>query len=90
MTPPRNRLADTIRQPVKKTASTPVKDTLRNDDEEEVKLTRRTTIYLSDQTWKELKISAVQDDKSVSQIVEKLVESYLKRRERRIAKAQDH
>lgn len=89
MTPPRNRLADTIRQPAKKAASTPVKDTLRNGDEEEVKLTRRTTIYLSDQTWKELKISAVQDDKSVSQIVEKLVESYLKRRERRIAKAQE-
>lgn len=89
MTPPRNRLADTIRQPAKKTASTPVKDTLRNDDSKEVKLTRRTTVYLSEQTWKDLKISAVEDEKNVSQIIEHLVEGYLMRRERRIAKAQD-
>lgn len=89
MTPPPNRLADTIRQPAKKTASTPVKDTLRNDEEEKTKLTRRTTVYLSEQTWKDLKISAVQDDKNVSQIVEKLVDSYLKNRERKIAKARE-
>lgn len=89
MTPPRNRLADTIRQPAKKTASTPVKDTLRNDEEEKAKLTRRTTVYLSEQTWKNLKISAVQDDKNVSEIVEKLVDSYLKNRERKIAKARE-
>ncbi|EEW48383.1 hypothetical protein HMPREF0290_3009 [Corynebacterium efficiens YS-314] len=89
MTPPRNRLADTIRQPAKKTASTPVKDTLRNDEEEKTKLTRRTTVYLSEQTWKDLKISAVEDEKNVSQIIENLVEGYLMRRERRIAKAQE-
>ncbi|MCS5480954.1 hypothetical protein NYP18_15020 [Corynebacterium sp. YIM 101645] len=87
MTPPRNRLADTIRQPAKKTASIPVKDTLRHDDEEETKLTRRTTVYLSEQTWKKLKISAVEDDKNVSQIVEDLVDSYLKRRTRKLEKA---
>lgn len=89
MTPPRNRLADTIRQPAKKTASTPVKDTLRHDDGEEVKLTRRTTVYLSEKTWKDLKISAVEDDKNVSQIIENLVDGYLKRRKRRIAKTQE-
>jgi hypothetical protein len=90
MTPPRNRLADTIRKPAKKKTSTPVEKTLRSNTDEDTKLTRRTTVYLSEKTWTELKVATVQDGKSVSQIMEKLVDDYLKRRERKIAKAQEN
>ena len=90
MTPPRNRLADTIRQPVKRTASTPVKKTLRNHADKSTELTRRTTVYLSEKTWTDLKIATVQDGESVSQIMEKLVVSYLKRRERKLTKEQEN
>lgn len=90
MTPPRNRLADTIRQPATKAASTPVKKTLRNHAGEDTALTRRTTVYLSEKTWTDLKVATVQDGESVSQVMEKLVVSYLKRRERKLSKEQEN
>lgn len=78
-TPKKNRLADTIRHPDPQTISRPVAETLRETGESP--LTRRTTIYLSEQTWKKIKITAIEEETNVSQIIEKLLKGYLNSKE---------
>lgn len=74
----KSRLADTIRRPDPRTVSTPVAETLRETNEPQ--LTRRTTIYLSDQTWKAVKHAAVEEETNVSQIVERLIKQHISSR----------
>lgn len=71
----KNRLAETIRRPDPRTVSTPVAETLRETNEPQ--LTRRTTIYLSDQTWKAVKLAAVEEETNVSQIVERFIKQHI-------------
>ena len=53
-----------------------VKDTLVS---KKSSLTRRTTVYLSEETWKSLKHAAVEEGVAVSPLVERLVKDYLSR-----------
>lgn len=70
----RSRLNDTIRT-TKAEKPTPVADVLRADTGQ--KTTRRTTIYLSEQTWRELKIRTVEEGTNVSSVIENLIQAYL-------------
>lgn len=74
----RTRLADTVRknQAAQKVDPVAVADTFVKN---ETVLSRRTTIYLSDDTWKRLKIRSVEAGQNVSQIIEHLVVDYLNR-----------
>lgn len=74
----RSRLADTVRKnhATNKTNPVAVADTFANKSPT---LSRRTTIYLSDDTWKRLKIRSVEEGKNLSQIIESLVLSYLEK-----------
>lgn len=83
MTPSRPRLADTMRARKGSPSAEPiaVADTFphktANEPQKETALTRRTTIYLSDDSWKKLKIRSVEEGTNVSQIIENLVVDYL-------------
>ena len=44
---------------------------------------KRTTLYLDGKLMKEVKIRAIKEERSVSQIVEDLLREYLERREKR-------
>ena len=74
----KNRLADTVRRspgittPPKSVAGVLSEHTTKNLD-------RRTTIYLSSDTWKQLKVRAALEETSISQIVEDLVSDYIRR-----------
>ncbi|MGP5029492.1 MULTISPECIES: plasmid partition protein ParG [Corynebacterium] len=76
----KNSLADTMRPSMnaakKKVA---VEDTLRPEPSG---LSRRTTVYFSEETAKELKIAAIEDGTNMSQIVEDLVADWLVNRSR--------
>lgn len=56
-----------------------VEDTLRPEPSG---LSRRTTVYFSEETAKELKIAAIEDGTNMSQIVEDLVVEWLVNRSR--------
>ncbi|WP_413464518.1 ribbon-helix-helix protein, CopG family [Corynebacterium sp. 22KM0430] len=71
----KNRLADTIRKPDPHSVSVPVAETLR--EAKESQLTRRTTVYLSDPTWKAIKHAAVEEGTNVSQILERLIKNHI-------------
>ena len=60
----RTRLADTVRKEkaAKKATPVAVADTFANKD---VVLDRRTTIYLSQDNWKALKLRSVEEDKFI-------------------------
>ncbi len=73
----KNRLADTIRKPNPHSTGIPVADTLHNNNEPQ--LTRRTTVYLSDQTWKAVKYASIEKSTNVSQIIEGLIKEHLPR-----------
>ena len=77
MSTSRPRLADTMREKKKAPHSpaVPVADTFANQT---ANLTRRTTIYLSDGTWKKLKHCSVEEGRNLSQILEALAADYLK------------
>ena len=75
MTPSRPRLADTMR--ARKDSPTAEPHKTANEPQKETALTRRTTIYLSDDSWKKLKIRSVEEGTNVSQIIENLVVGYL-------------
>ena len=83
MTPSRPRLADTMRARKDSPSAEPVSvaDTFPHkaagESKKETALTRRTTIYLSDDSWKKLKIRSVEEGANVSQIIENLVVDYL-------------
>ena len=72
----RARLADTVRknQAAQKTAPVAVADTFANTG---VVLDRRTTIYLSQDNWKALKLRSVEEGKNLSELVNDLVSDYL-------------
>lgn len=88
MTPSRPRLVDTMRARKGTTPSEPVAvaDTFatkrQSEPQKETMLTRRTTIYLSDDSWKRLKIRSVEEGTNVSQIIENLVVDYLDKKKR--------
>ncbi|QPK84391.1 hypothetical protein G7Y29_10675 (plasmid) [Corynebacterium qintianiae] len=71
-----NRLASTLPQGTEnRTPPKKVAETLR--DANEPQLDRRTTIYLSSETWREAKIAALDEGTNISQIIEKLLKDYL-------------
>lgn len=72
----RTRLADTVRKEKAAKKATPiaVADTFANKD---VVLDRRTTIYLSQDNWKALKLRSVEEDKNLSELINDLVTDYL-------------
>ncbi|AAK94058.1 ParB (plasmid) [Corynebacterium jeikeium K411] len=72
----RAHLADTLSKGrvIKKTKPVPVADTFANKD---VALDRRTTIYLSQDNWKALKLRSVEEDKNLSELINDLVADYL-------------
>ncbi|GAB3948237.1 plasmid partition protein ParG [Corynebacterium tapiri] len=76
--PPKNRLADTVRATTSARApKVNVEDTLRPGSSE---LTRRTTVYFTEDTAKRLKIAAIDEGTNASQIVEGLVSDWLEER----------
>ncbi|SCX11516.1 hypothetical protein [Corynebacterium jeikeium] len=72
----RTRLADTVRkgQAAQKKKPVAVADTFANKD---AVLDRRTTIYLSQDNWKALKLRSVEEDKNLSELINDLVTDYL-------------
>ena len=74
----KNRLADTLRSSgaFSRGSAMKVKDTLVS---KKSSLTRRTTVYLSEETWKSLKHAAVEEGVAVSPLVERLAKDYLSR-----------
>lgn len=79
MSDKRARLADTVRknQSVKKNDPVAVADTFANKG---AVLDRRTTIYLSQDNWKALKLRSVEEEKNLSELVNDLVSDYLGKR----------
>lgn len=75
MSKKKSRLADTIRPPIVEKSRTLVKETLASGNDEG--LSRRTTIYLSEGVWKSLKLTAIDEETSVSKILEGLAKDYL-------------
>lgn len=72
----RTRLADTVRKEktAQKKKPVAVADTFANKD---AVLDRRTTIYLSQDNWKALKLRSVEEDKNLSELINDLVTDYL-------------
>ncbi|APT93828.1 hypothetical protein CPHO_12440 (plasmid) [Corynebacterium phocae] len=72
-----NQIAATIRKPAKAT-DTPrtVRSTLTSPSDRE--LSRRTTIYLTPETWEGLKIAAAKHHTTLSMFMEQLSRDYLK------------
>ena len=76
----KNSLADTMRPSMGAGKNkVTVEDTLRPGTSE---LSRRTTVYFTEETAKELKIAAIEDGTNMSQIVEDLVADWLVNRSR--------
>jgi len=81
----KNRLVATLRSPAaQQPTPTPVKETLQSAKTSSK--SRRTTIYLSDHTWRELKKATVDDGSNVSEVIEELVKKYLADRQTRTQK----
>ena len=72
----RTRLADTVRkgQTTQKKKPVAVADTFAYKD---AVLDRRTTIYLSQDNWKALKLRSVEENKNLSELINDLVTDYL-------------
>lgn len=72
----RSRLADTVRKnhATNKTNPVAVADTFASKD---AVLDRRTTIYLSQDNWKALKLRSVEEGKNLSELINGLVSDYL-------------
>ncbi|MDN6457239.1 MULTISPECIES: hypothetical protein [Actinomycetes] len=71
----KNSLADTMRQSVRSgNRKITVEETLRPGTSD---LTRRTTIYFTEETAKELKIAAIKNGTNMSQIVEGIAVDWL-------------
>ena len=53
-------------------------------DEEGTELTRRTTIYLKEETWKSMKLMTVETGESVSAYIERLIDKDVKRVQKKL------
>lgn len=79
--PPARRGSRTTtgRKPTKPSAATPAPT-----DEEGTELTRRTTIYLKEETWKSMKLMTVETGESVSAYIERLIDKDVKRVQKKL------
>lgn len=79
--PPARRGSRTTtgRKTTKPSAATPAPT-----DEEGTELTRRTTIYLKEETWKSMKLMTVETGASVSAYIERLIDKDVKRVQKKL------
>ena len=79
--PPARRSSRTTtgRKTTRPSAATPTPT-----DEEGTELTRRTTIYLKEETWKSMKLMTVETGESVSAYIERLIDKDVKRVQKKL------
>lgn len=74
-----SRTTTTGRKTTRPSAATPTPT-----DEEGTELTRRTTIYLKEETWKSMKLMTVETGESVSAYIERLIDKDVKRVQKKL------